>query len=220
MAAPAPALALTGVSKRLGHRQVLRSIDLTLAVGESLAVVGPNGSGKSTLLRTATGVLRPDEGAVEILGEQGPNARRHIGYLPHDAPIYPATRVDRFLTHLARIRGVRRRDIGEQVEWAMEVTSCVKVAGRLGGQLSRGYRQRVGLAAALVHRPGVLVLDEPFTALDTSVLRGVRQVLRQWTGGGSIIVASHPHPDLPAVCERQVRIADGTLALDAERSDE
>jgi ABC-2 type transport system ATP-binding protein len=219
MAEGVSALTLTGVSKRLGHRQVLRGVDLTLAVGESLAIVGPNGSGKSTLLRMITGVLRPDHGSVMILGEQGALARRHVGYLPHDAPIYPATRVDRFLAHLARLRGVRRRVIASQVEWAMEVTACTEVAGRLGGQLSRGYRQRVGLAAALVHKPEVLVLDEPFTALDTSVLTDVRRVLQDWTGGGSLLVASHPHPDLARVCERQIRIDDGTLASIGGQSD-
>ena len=204
---------VSGLSKRFASRLAVDAISFSVAEGEVVGFLGPNGAGKSTTLRMITGFLAPSGGSVKVGGidvDGDPiGARRLIGYMPEGVPLYPEMRVAEYLRYRAALKGVPRRGIGDAVERSLNDAAVDDAADRIIGQLSKGYRQRVGLADALVADPPLLILDEPSSGLDPNQIRQVRELLRGFAGKKTIFVSTHILPEVEAICERVVIIHQG-----------
>ena len=210
--------------KRFGPVEAVSGLSLEVGAGRICGFLGPNGAGKTTTLRMLVGVLRPDAGGIEIDGidalADSRAARRRIGYLPDGAPGHPEMRVEEWLAFRWRICG---RDGSRRAEIDRVVAECglSKVRRRLMGTLSRGFRQRVGLAAALLGRPSVLLLDEPTEGLDPIQVREFRTLLRGFAEGRTVLLSSHLLGEVEAVCDEAVLMLDGRRvaagAIDALR---
>jgi ABC-2 type transport system ATP-binding protein len=194
--------------------------DLTFHVpeGEILGFLGPNGAGKTTTMRILTGFLPPSRGTARIAGfdivENSLEARRRIGYLPENTPLYSDLTVRQYLHYMGRLRGLGGKRLKSRVDEVMEQTRCDDVATTIIGKLSKGYRQRVGLAQALVHDPPVLILDEPTVGLDPRQNSETRQLIRSLAGSHTIILSSHILPEVSQTCQRVVIINEGRLVAE------
>ena len=186
-----------------------------VAKGEVLGFLGPNGAGKTTTMRVVTGFMPPSEGRVLVGGldiaESPLEVRSRIGYLPENPPLYPEMEVSAFLEFAARLRGVPKGGIRPAVERAIERCALGGARDRIIGKLSRGYRQRVGLAQALVHEPELLVLDEPTAGLDPGQIHATRKLIRTLAGERTLVLSTHILPEVAATCDRVVIIAGGRL---------
>ncbi len=194
--------------------------DLTfhVAKGEILGFLGPNGAGKSTTMRILTGFIPPSEGTASIDGfdvfRQSLQARRCIGYLPENTPLYLDLTVRTYLNFMARLRGVDRKRRKERIADVITKARLEEVADTIIGKLSKGYRQRVGLAQALVHDPPVLILDEPTVGLDPKQIIETRSVIKSLAGDHTVILSSHILPEVSATCQRVVIINEGRLVAE------
>lgn len=209
---------LEQVDKRFGATQALSGVSFDVAAGEVVGLVGENGAGKTTALRVLSGFLRPDAGRVwvgdvDAVADRRAAARR-IGYLPEGPPLYPEMRVEEYLRFRARLKGVGRREVASRVGEAMEAVALGERRRTLIGRLSRGYRQRVGLADALVGRPEVLLLDEPTSGLDPAQVRELRKVVSEVGAARAVILSSHALAELEAVAGRLVVLARGRVVGD------
>lgn len=208
-------LALEHVSRTLAGRPVVRGLDLGLARGEVLGLLGVNGAGKSTTLRMIAGVLQPSSGSVRIDGEdldERPDlARRRIGYLPEVPPLHDELGVAEFLGFCARLRGIARAGVAAAVERTIERCDLGEVRRRLIGALSKGFRQRVGLAQAILHEPDLIVLDEPASGLDPVQARRLREIVRGLGRDHAVVLSTHVLPDVLACCDRVAILHDGEL---------
>jgi ABC-2 type transport system ATP-binding protein len=215
-----PILEAEAVERRYGSRQALVGLDLRLARGEVLGLLGPNGAGKTTCLRVLSGNLAPTAGRVAITGidlaREPLRAKRQLGYLPERAPIYPELTVNEYLTFCARLRRLPRRAVAEAVDRAKARTGLVQAGSRLLGRLSKGWRQRVGLAQALIHDPELIILDEPTDGLDPMQTREVRSLIAELADHAAVIVASHVLPEVQAVCSRVMILRDGRVQHHAD----
>jgi len=206
-------LTLEGVTRRYGQRVALDTVDLEVRAGEVVGLVGPNGAGKTTLLRLCVGLLAPSDGHVRVLGGS-PYSRRvrsGLGYLPDDPGLYAEMRVRAAVKFMGRLSGVPRRELPERVEWALDRCNLDQVADRIVGRLSRGFRQRVGLAQALVHHPRLLLLDEAASGLDPLQLRSLERTLKNLPGNPAILVSSHLLSHVTNLCPRVVVIDKGRI---------
>jgi ABC-2 type transport system ATP-binding protein len=194
------------VSRRFGRHVALDGASFEVAAGTVVGLVGPNGAGKTTALRVIAGYLDPDRGRVTVDGA--------LGYLPESSPLPPDATVHAYLAWRARLKGVARASAKAAVARAMETTAIADAAARVIGTLSKGYRQRVGLADALVADPPVLVLDEPQSGLDPVQVRELRAVLAALAGSRTILIASHNVGELEALAARIVLIARGRVIAD------
>src|ERR1700730_16338380 len=209
--------------KRYGARLAVRGVSFAFEDGEVIGLLGPNGSGKSTILRVLAGYLPPSAGTVRIAGidvaADSLAARRQVGYVPEDAPLYDGMRVGEFLHFMAAIKGVARRAKHRVVGAAAEQLQLGPVLGMPIGKLSRGYRQRVAIAQALVNDPPLLILDEPTNALDAYQVIEVRALVRELAGRRTVLVASHVLPEIERVASRVMILLDGRLlTTDAMRA--
>lgn len=215
-----PVLEAAAVERRYGRRLALAGLDLRLDRGEVLGLLGPNGAGKSTCLRILSGNLAPSAGRVAIAGHdlvRTPlRAKRRLGYLPERAPIYPELTVDEFLRFSARLRRLPRRELAEAVDRVKSRTGLAGAGARLLGRLSKGWRQRVGLAQALVHDPDLVILDEPTDGLDPVQTREVRDLIAELADQAAVILASHVLPEVQAVCTRVMILRKGRVEHDAD----
>lgn len=213
--ASVPVLALQHVGRRLAGRDVVRGLDLDLRRGEVLGLLGVNGAGKTTSLRMIAGVLAPSSGQVRVDGEdlyENPElARRRIGYLPETPPLHTELTVEEFLTFCARLRGVARGAVAAAVERALERCALGDVRRRLIGALSKGLRQRVGLAQAILHEPELIVLDEPASGLDPVQAFRLRELVRGLGREHAVILSTHVLPDVTACCDRVAILHRGEL---------
>ncbi|HEX5124945.1 MAG TPA: ABC transporter ATP-binding protein [Rhodanobacteraceae bacterium] len=209
-----PVLALDRVSRDLAGRRVVRDLTLALPKGEVLGLLGVNGAGKSTTLRMIAGVLAPSVGTVRIDGEdlaESPGlARRSIGYLPEVAPLHAELSVTEFLAFCARLHGVARGADGA-VARAIERCGLGDVRRRLIGALSKGFRQRVGLAQAILHEPALIVLDEPASGLDPVQAMNLRELVRSLGADHAVVLSTHVLPDVVACCDRVAILHEGVL---------
>ncbi|MCE9571639.1 MAG: ABC transporter ATP-binding protein [Deltaproteobacteria bacterium] len=203
------------VSRRFGRQVALAEASLRAEPGAVVGVVGPNGAGKTTLLRIAVGFLDPDAGRVTIDGIDLAHDRRaaqaRLGYLPESAPLPPEMRVGEYLQFRARLKGASARDGRAWVAAALGRTAIADVAGRVIATLSKGYRQRVGLADALLGEPPVVILDEPQSGLDPVQVRELRAVLAGLSENRTMVIASHAVAELAAIAARLVVIAGGRV---------
>ena len=201
--------------KRYGPRVAVRGVSFAIEEGEVIGLLGPNGSGKSTILRVLAGYLPPSAGSVRIAGidvaGNSLGARRQVGYVPEDAPIYDAMRVAEFLHFMAAIKGVPGRATRRAVATATERLDLGPVLGMPIGKLSRGYRQRVAIAQALVNDPPLLILDEPTNALDAYQVIAVRTLVRSLAGRRTVLVASHVLTEIERLASRVMILLDGRL---------
>lgn len=206
------------ITKAFGHIRAVDRVSFELPAGQVAGLLGPNGAGKSTTIRMITGSLAPDSGSVLIDGidprEHPAQARSKIGYLPESAPLYPEMAVRVYLDYRARLWSIPRVERREAVGRAMERTRVSDVAGRRIGHLSKGYRQRVGLAAALVHNPPVLILDEPTNGLDPSQIRTARSLIQELAQDKTMLVCSHILPEVERTCDRVLVMAGGRIRAD------
>jgi ABC-2 type transport system ATP-binding protein len=201
--------------KRYGPRVAVRGVSFEIEEGEVIGLLGPNGSGKSTILRVLAGYLPPSAGSVGIAGidvaADSLGARMQVGYVPEDAPLYDGMRVAEFLRFMAAIKGVARRTIRGAVATASDRLDLGPVLRMPIGKLSRGYRQRVAIAQALLNDPPLLILDEPTNALDAYQVIAVRALVRSLAGRRTVLVASHVLTEIERVASRVMILLDGRL---------
>ena len=201
--------------KRYGSRIAVRGVSFEIEEGEVIGLLGPNGSGKSTILRVLAGYLPPSAGNVRIAGidvaADSLGARMQVGYVPEDAPLYDGMRVAEFLHFMAAIKGVAGRATRGAVATAAERLDLGPMLGIPIGKLSRGYRQRVAIAQALVNDPPLLILDEPTNALDAYQVIAVRALVRSLAGRRTVLVASHVLTEIERVASRVMILLDGRL---------
>lgn len=221
--ADAPALTATGLTKRFGAIEALRGVALQVRRGEVLGVLGPNGAGKSTTMKVITGFVAPDSGQVRVCGldqAQDPLAcRALIGYLPEELPLYPEMRVADHLDHLCRLKGIPAPERRKAVVDAMARADCAHNEKRRIRGLSKGNRQRVGLAGALLGDPPVLILDEPTSGLDPSQVANFRDLVRGLAARHAVLLSTHVLGEVDAVCDRVVVIHQGRTVLDTTVGD-
>ena len=205
---------VVGLTKRYGDVTVVDDVSFTVARGEVLGFLGPNGAGKTTTMRMLTGYLPATSGSVTIAGHdvatEALEARRHIGYLPEGVPLYLEMTVSGYLDHMARLRNLPNRPAA--VQRAMELVHLAYRAHDRIGKLSKGQRQRVGLAQALLHDPDVLILDEPTVGLDPRQIIEVRELIRELGATRTVILSTHILPEVSMLCNRVVIIKKGTVA--------
>lgn len=213
-----PLLSATGLSRTLSDRASVQDISISLSKGDVLGLLGLNGAGKSTTLQLLCGVLACDSGKVIISGhdlEESPQqARRHIGYLPDQPPLYGQMRVRAYLCLAARLRCLTGNAVNEAVDRIIEQCQLTKVSNLFITELSKGYRQRVGLAQALVHDPDVVLLDEPSNGLDPQQMEEMRHLIRQLAQTRSILFSTHLLSEAQAVCNRIAVMHEGRLVAD------
>jgi ABC-2 type transport system ATP-binding protein len=209
---------VSGVGKSYGGHVGLHDLTFRVERGETLGLLGPNGAGKTTTLRILTGFIPASHGTVRVDGydiDESPyEVRRRIGYLPDNPPLYPEMTVRRYLEFMAELRRVPKALRRERIEDAMRRLDIRDVAGRLIGHLSRGYRQRVGLAQALLHQPPVLVLDEPTVGLDPRQIAEMRSLIRSLAPDHAIVLSSHILPEVQAVCNRVIILHKGRVVAE------
>ena len=203
------------LTKRYGRVTAVEDVSFRLERGEILGFLGPNGAGKTTTMRILTGYIPATEGKALVAGfdlfDQPIEAKRRTGYLPETPPLYPDMSVAEYLTFVAKIKGVSSRDRRQRVRQVMERTRVADMADRLCSKLSKGYRQRVGLAQALIHNPDVLILDEPTAGLDPKQIIETRQLIKELGGDHTIILSTHILPEVSQTCERVVIISKGRV---------
>jgi ABC-2 type transport system ATP-binding protein len=203
------------LTKRYGPVTAVQDVSFQVHKGEILGFLGPNGAGKTTTMRVLTGYMPATEGRVVVAGhdvfEQPVLAKRRIGYLPETPPLYPDMTVREYLQFVAKIKGVPPADRKKRVEQVMARTWVSDMAGRACGKLSKGYRQRVGLAQALIHNPDVLILDEPTAGLDPKQIIETRRLIKELAGDHTIILSTHILPEVSQTCDRVVIINKGRV---------
>jgi ABC-2 type transport system ATP-binding protein len=209
------------VTKNYGSLRAVGDVSFRLEKNEALGLLGPNAAGKTTLMRIMTGYLPATEGAVRMEGltiaDNPIEFKRRMGYLPENPPLYPEMTVRAYLQFAAEIKGVPARERRARVDDAIDKTSLGDVAHRLIENISKGYRQRVGLAQALVHNPEALILDEPTAGLDPKQIIGIRNLIRELAKEHTILLSSHILPEVSATCDRVVILNEGCIvAVDTQ----
>src|SRR5690625_4992095 len=202
-----------GLERYYGDRRAVAGVDVTLARGEVLGLLGPNGAGKSTVMRPLSGAQPPSAGQIIIDGydllDNARAAKRSLGYLPELPPVYPEMAVADYLAYCAALRGVPRREVRAAVHSALERCALTDVRQRLIGKLSKGYQQRVGIAQAIVHRPRLVILDEPTVGLDPLQIRAVRELIGALRADHGVIISSHILPEIQSLCDRVIILNRG-----------
>jgi ABC-2 type transport system ATP-binding protein len=202
--------------KSYGQARAVNDISFKVEKGEILGFLGPNGAGKTTTMRILTGYLPATGGTARIAGfdvfEQSMEVRKRIGYLPETPPLYPDMSISDYLAFVARIKGVAAADVPQRVAEAMRMTNLTERKDELIKRLSRGYKQRVGIAQAIVHNPDVVILDEPTVGLDPNQIKEVRRLIKGLAGEHTIILSTHILPEVEMTCDRVVIINKGRIS--------
>jgi ABC-2 type transport system ATP-binding protein len=220
MSTSSPVIVLESVSKRYGSREIIHDLSFTVAKGEIVGFLGPNGAGKTTTMRMIAGFTAATSGRVSVAGydmtTQNVEAARRIGYLPERPPLYDALDVASYLRFVARVKGVRRSAIAAELERVTAACHLEAVIGHEVYKLSKGYRQRLGLAQALLGTPDVLLLDEPTAGLDPGQIQETREVIRAFGRDHAVLFSTHILAEVTLICRRVAIINDGRLlAIDS-----
>jgi len=209
----------SGLSKDYGPTRALKDVSFRIAEHEVVGLLGPNGAGKTTLMKILTGFLQPTAGAAKIGGidvlDDPLAVQAQIGYLPENAPLYPDMLVQEYLLMMADLREIPEEKKQELISVAVRRTALEDYLVRPIGVLSRGYRQRVGLAQAILHRPRVLILDEPTSGLDPNQIVEIRRLIRKLAGQATVLLSTHILSEVELTCDRVLIIIDGALQTDA-----
>ena len=204
-----------GLSKFYGSVAAIRDVTFEVKQGEVVGFLGPNGAGKSTTMRILTCFMPPSTGQAKVAGldcfEQSLQVRRKIGYLPENVPLYGDLTVQHFLRFAADAKGVETRRVHQEIQRVLAICGLEKVANRIIAHLSKGYRQRVGLAQALLNNPEVLILDEPTIGLDPSQIIEIRRLIQELRGEHTILLSSHILPEVAQLCQRVLIINKGLI---------
>ncbi|RME75094.1 MAG: ATP-binding cassette domain-containing protein, partial [Chloroflexi bacterium] len=214
---------VTDLTKSYGPIEALKGISFRVAPGEIVGLLGPNGAGKSTTIKILTGYLQPDGGTVRVNGLDVLTHTREvqsiIGYLPENAPLYPELSVQSYLRLIADLREIPRADQPARISEAVYAAGLVDHLTRPIGQLSKGYRQRVMLAQAILHRPKLLILDEPTVGLDPTQVIEIRNLIKRLARHSTILFSSHILSEVEAVCDRVIIIMNGLIRADSRLAD-
>lgn len=214
---------ITDLTKSYGPIEALRGVSFNVASGEVVGLLGPNGAGKSTAIKILTGYLQPDSGTVKVDGLNVLNhtqqVQARLGYLPENAPLYPELTVQSYLRMMADLREIPREEQSARLSEAIYATGLANHLTRPIGELSKGFRQRVGLAQAILHRPKLLVLDEPTIGLDPTQIIEIRHLIHRLARHSTILFSSHILSEVEAVCDRVVIIMNGQVKADARLSE-
>jgi len=203
------------LTKRYAGQTAIQDLNFEVGKGEIMGFLGPNGAGKSTTMRILSSFMPPTSGRASIAGfdifEQSLQARAHLGYMPENVPLYNDMRVTEYLDYRAALKGVPHRRVAERVGDVKELCGLKEVEKKIIGNLSKGYRQRVGLADALVHEPDLLILDEPTSGLDPNQIRQVRDLIRNLGKQHTILLSTHILPEVEMTCSRVIIINRGRI---------
>lgn len=207
-----------GLAKQYGQFTAVSDLAFSIESGRVVGLLGPNGAGKTTTMRMLTTFLAPSSGTAKVAGfdilKQSQQVRRSIGYLPETPPLYPELTVREYLEFVARLKEIPRARVKAAVGEAIERCILSDAIKKLCSQLSRGYRQRVGIAAALVHRPPVIILDEPTSGLDPAQIIEIRALIRDLKGDHTVVLSTHILPEVVETCSHAVIIAGGRKVAD------
>ena len=216
-------LKIKNISKSYGAQKVLCAINQEFGVGRIVGLLGPNGAGKSTLMKIVTGYIAADEGEVLIDGKRvavdDVETKRMVGYLPEHNPLYLDMYVREYLNFVAEVYGLKGVQKCDAVEGVVERTGLTLEANKKIGQLSKGYRQRVGIAAAIIHNPKVLILDEPTTGLDPNQLIDIRQLIKDLGRDRLVIFSTHIMQEVEQVCDDVIVINRGNVIEQGEKDE-
>src|SRR6201996_6859371 len=203
------------LSKKYARHVAVNNISFSVEKGDIVGFLGPNGAGKTTTMRILTCFLPPTEGKARVAGfdvfEQSFEVKKRIGYLPEAPPLYPEMSVEDYLNFVARLKNVPSADINTRTAQVMERCAVADAKSKLISKLSKGYRQRVGLAQAIIHNPDVLILDEPTSGLDPKQITETRELIKGLSGEHTIILSTHILPEVEAVCRKVIIINRGRL---------
>lgn len=203
------------LTRRFAGVTAVDDLSFSVADGEIVGFLGPNGAGKSTTMRILACFLPPSGGRVCVDGldvvRDSLEVRRRVGYMPESVPLYPEMRVREYIGYRARLKGVRGRRLGSRMDEVLALCGLQEAAGRIIGQLSKGFRQRVGLADALIHEPRLLILDEPSIGLDPNQIRDFRQLIRGLAHRHTVLLSSHILPEVETICQRVLIINRGRI---------
>ena len=210
-----------GLSRRYGSRLAVDDVSFRVEPGQIVGFLGPNGAGKTTTLRMVTGYLAPTSGEIRIDGidalTNSMQARDRLGYMPEGVPLYKEMRVVEYLRHRGALKNVT--DVSEAVDRALDLAGVADAKRRIIAQLSKGYRQRVGLAEALLADPPILILDEPTSGLDPNQVRHFRDLIRNFAGQKTVLLSTHILSEVEAVCDRVIIIREGKKVADLVPTD-
>jgi ABC-2 type transport system ATP-binding protein len=209
-----------GLSKQYGTFLAVRDVTFSIPRGQVVAFLGPNGAGKTTTMRLLTGFVAPTRGAARIAGidvqANRIEAAQHLGYLPENGPLYPDMTPRGLLSFFGQARGLSGSKLSQRIDAVLAQCSLESVAQKPIGKLSKGYRQRVSMAQALLHDPEVLIMDEPTSGLDPNQIRGVRTLIRELGKSKTILVSTHILQEVEPVADRVLFIHDGKIVFDGE----
>ncbi len=208
---------LKGVTKIYENQKAVDNISIHLKAGEICAFLGPNGAGKTTTMKMITGLIPSESGEILVMGQdikKNPiEIRKHIGYLPENNPLYTEMYVREYLNYVARIY-LPKKEVKGSVQNAIKLTGLNKEEGKKISQLSKGYKQRVGLAQALIHNPDILILDEPTTGLDPNQIVEIRELIKMVGKDKCVMLSTHIMQEVEAICDRVIIIKDGKIVAD------
>jgi len=211
-------IVIENLTKRFGNQKAVDNISLKVTTGEILGFLGPNGAGKTTTMKIITNYIAADEGKVFIggkLADDDPQEiKKHIGYLPENNPLYLDMPVIDYLEFCARIQKIDKNRVGRRVAEMIGITGLDKEKHKKIGELSKGFRQRVGLAQAIIHNPEILILDEPTSGLDPNQIAEIRKLIRELGHEKTVILSTHILPEVEATCDRIMIINRGKLVAD------
>jgi len=211
------------VTKSYGPVEALRGVSFHIAPGEIVGLLGPNGAGKTTTIKILTGYLQPDEGDVSVNNldvlTNTQEVQKDIGYLPESAPLYPELSVQGYLRMMAELREIPEDERRDRISEAVYATGLTDQLVRPIGELSKGYRQRVGLAQAILHRPKLLILDEPTIGLDPTQIVEIRNLIRRLAEHSTVLFSTHILPEVEALCDRVIILINGEIKADARLTD-
>ena len=216
-------ISVSNLSRSYGSTLAVDKVSFQITNGEVVGLLGHNGAGKTTIMKMITGFIEPSSGSVEVdglvLGESTVGIQKKIGYLPENCPVWPEMRVTDYLIYQAKLHLVEEAMIGSLVSEAIEKTRLTEKATARIDTLSRGYRQRVGVAQALLHKPDILILDEPTNGLDPNQILQMRELIKELAKSSTVIVSTHVLQEVQAICERVLILRGGQLVLDSKIKD-
>jgi ABC-2 type transport system ATP-binding protein len=208
-------ITVTELTKKYARHMAVDHISFEVGKGQIVGFLGPNGAGKTTTMRVLTCFLPPTSGGATVAGfdvlEQPLEVKKHIGYLPELPPLYPEMRTAEYLTFVGKLKGLSRAELNKRVEYVLERCAIADVKDKLLGKLSKGYRQRVGLAQAIIHNPDVLILDEPTAGLDPKQINETRDLIKSLAGDHTIILSTHILSEVEQTCQQVIIINKGKL---------